>query len=91
MVIASHVIWVSWRQHRPQAIACLGLLGVFAIFAIVMGTWMRASFSHDGLPSCLARSGGAGCPEVITSFVHSFSGPAAVTATLPLFLIPGVR
>ncbi len=84
------MIWVSWRQHRPQAIACLGLLGAFAIFAIAMGTWMRASFSHDGLPSCLARSGGAGCPEVITSFVHSFSGPAAVTATLPLFLIPGL-
>ena len=41
------MIWVSWRQHRSQAIACLGLLGILAVFAIVVSTSMRTAFSHD--------------------------------------------
>jgi hypothetical protein len=84
------MIWVTWRQHRTQAIVCLGLLCVLAIFAIAVGAWMRSTFSADGLGACLARSGGTGCPAVITSFVHEFSGPAGITADLPLFVIPGL-
>ena len=29
------MIWVSWRQHRSQAIACLGLLAALAVYAII--------------------------------------------------------
>jgi len=50
----------------------------------------RAEMDADGLGACLARSGGSGCPAVITSFVHRFDGPAAITANLPLFVIPGL-
>src|SRR5580700_9791771 len=84
------MIWVTWRQHRTQAIVCLGVFCVVAIFAIATGAWMRSAFDADGLGACLARSGGSGCPAVITSFVHRFDGPAAITANLPLFVIPGL-
>ena len=30
------MIWVSWRQHRSQGIACLGLLAALAVYAIVV-------------------------------------------------------
>jgi len=59
------MIWVTWRQHRGQTIACLGLLAalaVFAVFAILVSISMRAAFSHDGLAACLAHSEGTGCP-----------------------------
>jgi hypothetical protein len=84
------MIWVSWRQHRSQAIACLGLFCALAIFAIAAGAWMRTTFSDDGLAGCLARSGGAGCPAAITSFVHRFNGGAAITVIAALFAIPGL-
>jgi hypothetical protein len=82
--------WVSWRQHRSQAIACLGLFCALAIFAIAAGAWMRTTFSDDGLAGCLARSGGAGCPAAITSFVHRFNGAVAITVIAALFAIPGL-
>ena len=84
------MIWVTWRQHRTQAIVCLGVFCVLTIFAIAAGAGMRSAFDADGLGACLARSGGSGCPAVITSFVHRFNGPASITETLPLFLIPGL-
>jgi hypothetical protein len=85
------MIWVTWRQHRTQAIACLILLFLLAVFAVVAGTWMRTAFSADGLPACLARSGGAGCPAAITSFVNRFNGNGIATIiSLPLIAIPGL-
>jgi hypothetical protein len=83
--------WVIWRQHRAQAIACLILLLVLAAFTIAAGTWMRTTFSDDGLPACLARSGGADCPAAITSFVNEFSHNAIGTVVdLPLLAISGL-
>jgi hypothetical protein len=84
------MIWVTWRQHRTQAIVCLGVFCALAIFAVAVGSLMRSAFDADGLGACLARSGGSGCPAVISSFVHRFDGPAAITANLPLFVIPGL-
>jgi hypothetical protein len=85
------MIWVTWRQHRAQAIACLVLLCALAVFAIAVGAWMRTTFSDDGLSACLARSGGTGCPAAIMSFVNEFSrGGTGVAISLPLIAIPGL-
>jgi hypothetical protein len=85
------MIWVTWRQHRAQAIACLVMLGVLAAYAIAVGLWMRTTFNDDGLPACLARSGGAGCQAAITSFVDEFSHNGVATLIdLPLIAIPGL-
>jgi hypothetical protein len=84
------MIWVTWRQHRTQAVVCLALLGALAGYAIAVGTWMRDVFSGDGLPACLARSRGAGCPAAITSFVDKFNQGIAMIVTLPVLAIPGL-
>ena len=83
------MIWVTWRQHRTQAVICLGLFGFIAIAAVAFGVWMRATFSGDGLGACLAHSGGAGCPAAISSFTRTFNGGATLPLNLLMFVIPG--
>src|SRR6202034_3722538 len=83
-------IWVSWRQHRSQAIACLGVLAALAIYAIVVSTSMRTAFSHDGLPACLARSGGTSCPTAITAFTNEFGSAVNVAFWSVLLIFPGL-
>jgi hypothetical protein len=84
------MIWVTWRQHRAQAIACLIVFCAVAVFAVSAGTWMRTTFTADGIPACLTRSGGAGCPAVITSFVNRFDHSVSMIIGLPLTLIQGL-
>jgi hypothetical protein len=85
------MIWVTWRQHRAQAIACLVLFGALAALAVGFGIQMRTAFRSEGLPGCLATSGGAGCPAVITSFVDRFGHGAVNTIIgVPLIAIPGM-
>jgi hypothetical protein len=83
------MIWVTWRQHRTQAVACLALFAAVTIAAIALGTWMRSAFNADGLGACLARSGGVGCPGVIDSFTQKFNGPATALFGVVLAAIPG--
>ena len=84
------MIWVTWRQHRAQAIACLVVFCVLAVFALIVGTWMRTRFTSDGIPACLARSGGTGCPADITSFVNQFNHGLSQIISVPLLAIPGL-
>jgi ABC-type transport system involved in multi-copper enzyme maturation permease subunit len=84
------MIWVNWRQHRSQAIACLGVLVALAIYAIVVSTSMRTAFSNDGLPACLARSGGTGCPNAITAFTNKFGSAVNVAFWSVLLIFPGL-
>jgi hypothetical protein len=84
------MIWVTWRQHRAQAIASLVVLCMLAVFAVSVGTWMRTTFASDGIPACLAHSGGAACPAAITSFVNQFARGFSVITEVPLLAIPGL-
>lgn len=84
------MMWVTWRQHRTQALICLGLLCVIAIAAIALGAWMRSVFNADGLGACLARAGGAGCGGLITSFQNKFGRGIMLPLYLLLFTAPGI-
>jgi hypothetical protein len=84
------MIWVTWRQHRIQAITALALFCVLAIIAIALGAWMRTVFSTDGIGGCLARSGGAGCAGVISSFTAKFTGGPLIPLVIAVFAIPGM-
>jgi hypothetical protein len=83
------MIWVTWRQHRTQAVVCLALFCAIAVAAVALGTWMRSTFDADGLGACLARSGGAGCPGVIESFTQKFNGVAIAPLGIVLAAVPG--
>jgi hypothetical protein len=84
------MIWVSWRQHRGQAIACLGLLAVLAIYAVVLGDSMRTAFGQDGLITCLARSQGNGCPDAISTFTNRFGSEVNVAFWAVALIVPGL-
>jgi hypothetical protein len=84
------MIWVTWRQHRPQALTALGVLAFVLAYGLTFGLWTRSTFDSDAIGSCLARSGGADCGAAISSFLHHAQGGAAAPLTLVLLVVPGV-
>lgn len=84
------MIWVSWRQHRGQAISCAILLAALTIYAIIVGTSMRTAFGQDGLAGCVARSQGAGCPGAIQAFTDRFGSEVNVAFWSVLLILPGL-
>ena len=85
------MIWVSWRQHRSQAIACLGLLGILAVFAIAVSNSMRTAFSHDQLAGCLAHNPASGaCQGTVGAFMNSFNTVVNIGFWALLLALPGL-
>ncbi len=85
------MIWVSWRQHRSQAAACLALLTALAVYAIIVGTSMRTAFSSDGLAgSCLASTGGTGCEAGVSAFMNEFGSAVNIAFWSVCLIIPGL-
>jgi len=85
------MIWVSWRQHRGQAISCLALLAALAVYAIIEGTSMRSAFSSDGLAgSCLARTQGTGCENGIAAFMGEFGSEVNIAFWSVTLIVPGL-
>ena len=84
------MIWVSWRQHRSQAIACLGVLAGLALYAIVVGSSMRTAVGNDGLTECLARSQGVGCPAAVTAFMNEFGSEVNIAFWSVALIVPGL-
>jgi len=84
------MIWVSWRQHRGQAISCVALLAALGVYAIIVGTSMRTAFGQDGLVACLARSQGTGCPGAISAFTDRFGSEVNVAFWSVLLILPGL-
>jgi hypothetical protein len=84
------MIWVSWRQHRSQAIVGLGLLCALAVYGLVLGLQMRTSFSHNNLATCLAHSLGASCPNSVVNFDNSFGSLVNIGFWAVLLLLPGL-
>jgi hypothetical protein len=84
------MIWVSWRQHRSQAIVGLGLLCAFAVYGLVLGLRMRNSFGQNHLATCLAHSLGASCPNAVANFDNSFGSLVNIGFWAVLLLLPGL-
>ena len=84
------MIWVSWRQHRSQAITGLGLLCALAVYAIVLGLQMRTSFSQNDLATCLAQSLGRGCENSVVTFDNRFGSLVNIGFWSVLLLLPGL-
>jgi ABC-type transport system involved in multi-copper enzyme maturation permease subunit len=84
------MIWVSWRQSRSQAMACLGVLAALAVYAILLGSSMRTAFSHDGLAACLAHSRGTACPAGVSAFMGEFSSEVNIAFWSVALIVPGL-
>ena len=85
------MIWVSWRQHRSQAITCLGLLGILAVFAITVSSSMRTAFSHDRSPGA-SRKPRQPAPGRVRSaaFMNSFNTVVNIGFWALLLAFPGL-
>ncbi len=84
------MIWVSWRQHRGQAIACLALLAALAVYAVIESTSMRTAFGHDDLAGCLARSQGTACPAAVSAFTGKFGSEVNIAFWSVTLIVPGL-
>ena len=49
--------WLTWRQHRVQAVAGAGVLALLAIFLLISERQMTGDLHSSGLSSCLSRHG----------------------------------
>lgn len=53
------MIWLTWRQHRKQALFTLIAVGVLAAIMVPTGLAMHHDFQRSGLAACLDRLGTA--------------------------------
>jgi hypothetical protein len=79
--------WVTWRQHRAQLLAGLGLLVAVALAALGTDLPIRAAYHHDTLSQCLPPATHSGCDIIVRHFEDQFAGWAAAVrglAVLPV-------
>jgi hypothetical protein len=64
------MIWLTWRQFRPQAITSLAALAAFAVLLGATGPHLASMYATSGIASCH----GSGCNRVASSFLGLLSG-----------------
>jgi hypothetical protein len=68
------MIWLTWRQHRKQALYTLIALAAVAAVMLPTGLAMRHTFTDSGLAACLARKGTAQFTPIDAPDCGSLSG-----------------
>ncbi|WP_327678070.1 ABC transporter permease [Kitasatospora sp. NBC_00458] len=72
------MIWLTWRQHRKQALWTAIALAVLAAALIPTGLGMRSSLEDSGLGACLRKLGdtqlvsGSGCEALSQRFDNQY-------------------
>jgi len=77
------MIWLTWRQHRAQALAGLIGLGSLGVWLFVSHLGIARVFQSSGLASCLA-AGHLDCSSPADVFNTHYQG---LQFTVPLFLV----
>ena len=80
--------WVTWRQHRSQLIAMLGLLVALAAAAFGTHLPIRAAYHRDALSECLPPAARSGCDIIVRHFQNAFDG--WLTAVRGLAVLPAL-
>src|SRR5262245_49340481 len=71
------MVWLTWRQHRAEALGSLLVLAAVALILLALGAPMHAAYTHDGLAACIAHNTTTGsCVDVVDQFAGRFSGAA---------------
>jgi hypothetical protein len=76
------MIWLTWRQHRLEALACAGVLAVCA--ALLLGTGLHLHSMYDsGVSACQGSStSNPACASLIRQFDLDFESAANFVAWL---------
>ncbi|ABW10795.1 hypothetical protein Franean1_1343 [Parafrankia sp. EAN1pec] len=91
------MIWMTWRQHRMQALFAVSLLAALAAVLVPTGLQMHHTFDSLGLPTCLRGPGaaefvdtaGGDCGPQVEQFTSRFQNRsliALILVILPLFV-----
>ena len=75
------MIWLTWRQHRRQALFTLLGLVVLAAFVVPTGLSMRHAFTRLGLAGCVT-AGGPGCESNMDEFSSAYGSLLLVSVLL---------
>lgn len=71
------MIWLTWRQHRREALVFGVLVAAFAIYLIVLGRTMHDDFYHVtggvSVASCSQQSQSALCADLVAVFYGKYS------------------
>ena len=93
------MIWLTWRQHRKQALFAIAGLLALAGFLVPTGLAMRHTFAKLGLAECLRNAGAAdlipgndeACHVAMAQFNNAYGGyPLAGVLFLVLPLLVGL-
>jgi hypothetical protein len=90
------MIWLTWRQHRKQALYTLIALAALAAVMIPTGVSMHDTFTGSGLAACIAKVGtapavsdGNTCSNLSQQFANQYSSMTFVGilfVILPVFV-----
>ena len=61
------MMWLTWRQFRPQAIAAAAVLAVLAVVLLVSGLSLAHLYNTSGVAACLAQHD---CESVASGFLR---------------------
>jgi hypothetical protein len=76
--------WVTWRQHRSQLVAGLGLLVALAAAAFGTHLPIAAAYHRDALSGCLPPSTRSGCDIIVRHFQSEFGSWASALRGLEI-------
>lgn len=66
------MLWLTWRQHRGEALAVVAVgVGLAAVLALT-GLQMRSAFDAQGVGGCLSPVQPANCSGVVKGFEQQF-------------------
>jgi hypothetical protein len=66
------MVWVTWRQHRGEAIAALAVGFVVGVIVLLTGMQMRSAYDAQGVASCLSSVQPPSCSGVVNAYEHQF-------------------
>jgi hypothetical protein len=82
--------WLTWRQHRGEALGAALVLGALGALLLALGLAMHSAYSGDGVAACLARSGsGHECSDLVGRFVDRYGAGSDFVSSW-LHLLPAL-
>jgi hypothetical protein len=68
------VIWVTWQQHRFEALIAAAMLAILAVMMLPTGLDMAANFQQSGLATCIGHSSALGaCAAIREGFQERYA------------------
>ncbi len=68
------MMWLTWRQHRGEALGITALLSALGLLVLVTGIPMHQAYERDGVAACRLPSAAAdeACARILQSFDAQF-------------------